>query len=63
MLLRHLACEEERTEIAELLIENGASTTVTNKVQFFIKLKYQNYFLLTLVDWCIREIIFFFAGI
>lgn len=33
---RHLACEEERTEVAELLVEYGASLTSVNKV--FIRL-------------------------
>ena len=30
---RHMACEEERTEVAELLIKHEASTTCQNKVQ------------------------------
>lgn len=31
----HLACEEERTEVAELLVQCGASTDVLNKVRAF----------------------------
>jgi len=31
---RHLTCEEERSEVAKLLIEQGAYVTVMNKVMF-----------------------------
>lgn len=27
----HLACEEERTEVARLLLQHGADDTITNK--------------------------------
>lgn len=32
---RHLACEEERLEVARLLIQHGAKAELLNKVQYF----------------------------
>ena len=34
---RHMACEEERSEIAVILVEHGASLSIQNKVCFELK--------------------------
>lgn len=36
---RHLACEEERLEVARLLIQHGAKAELLNKVQYFYQVK------------------------
>lgn len=36
---RHLACEEERLEVARLLIQHGAKAELLNKVQYFYQVR------------------------